>query len=330
MKILITGGAGFIGSHLVYKLLDQGHKVSIIDDLSGGSRKNLPAGVQLWAFDCRDPKIVDEVFSIEKPDVVFHLAANAAENKAQFSPIDVTSRNWNAFINVLTPAIKYHVKRFVFTSSIAVYGALQTPFKEHDKPQPEDLYGITKLACEQALKVMSDVHGFEYVIARPHNVYGVRQNMQDPYRNVVTIWMNSILKGEPYYIYGDGEQKRCFSYIEDVIDGLYRCGFDPDVNGFTFNLGADKTYTLNELSKVIDKVTGNTKPAIHLADRPQEVKEAIADHASAKALLFYEDRTSLEEGIAKTWEWVKEQGYQQPIYGGIEIPSAKIPVNWKL
>lgn len=326
-RILCTGGAGFIGSHLVDMLIANGHTVYVIDDLSGGKRENLHPHALFFKADLRgDPYNDDFPWGKLKPEIVFHLAANAAENKAQFSPIDVTSRNWNAFINTLTPFIKYGGKRFVFTSSIAVYGALQTPFKESDKPEPEDLYGITKLACEQALKVMSKVHGFEYVITRPHNVYGPRQNMSDPYRNVVTIWMNAILNKKSYYIYGDGEQRRCFSYIDDVVEALYNCGF-ADVPGMTFNIGSDKDYSLNKLAEYME-IYSFKKPK-YLPERPQEVKEAIADHALVKRYLGYQDKTSLDEGLKQTWMWVKEQGPQEPIFTEIEIDSPKLPENWR-
>lgn len=326
MKILVTGGAGFIGSHLVDKLLDAGNEVSIIDDFSGGSIDNLQGKrVAVNYGDCRNEVFVDTVIKRFKPEVVFHLAANAAENKAQFSPIDITSRNYSAFINVLTSFIRHKGKRFVFTSSIAVYGALQTPFRESDTPRPEDLYGITKLAAEQTLKVMSKVHDFEYVIARPHNVYGPLQNMKDPYRNVMTIWMNSALRNKPYFIYGNGEQRRCFSYIDDVIEALYKCGFE-DVSGKAFNIGSDKDYSLNELAENMNQLTG--KKAEYLPERVQEVKEAIADHTKAKFYLDYQDKTSLKEGLEKTWEWVKEQGPQEPIYTELELPSEKVPKNW--
>lgn len=321
MKILVTGGAGFLGSHLVDKLLDEDHDVVVVDDMSGGFEDNVAQKAFLVKADCRDYKEMDKTFKIHQPEIVYHLAANAAENKAQFSPIDITSRNYDAFIKVITPAIRYGVKRFVFTSSIAVYGALQTPFKEDDKPEPEDLYGITKLAIEQSLAVLAKVHGFEYVITRPHNVYGPRQNMSDPYRNVVTIWMNALLRKEPCFIYGDGEQRRCFSYIDDVVDALYKSGF-YDVSGRTFNIGADKDYSLNELATAI-----GVKPE-RLPDRPQEVKEAIADHTEAVTGLYYVDKTSLKEGIKKTWEWCKAQGPVYPIYDKLEIESDKAPKHW--
>lgn len=315
-KCLVTGGAGFIGSHLVDKLLTQGHEVVVIDDLSGGYEEHL--SIPFWEADCRDEKEMNRIFAIEKPEVVYHLACNAAENKAQFSPIDITSRNYDAFIKVLTAFINNGGKKFVFTSSIAVYGALQTPFKETDKPEPEDLYGITKLAAEQTLKVMSRVHDFEYVIARPHNVYGPRQNMSDPYRNVVTIWMNAILKGEPYYIYGDGKQRRQFSYIDEVIDQLVHLPANS-VN----NVGSNIVYSLNDLCASIQQVTGTKLKPVLLPERPQEVKEAIAINSQEVS------SHTLEDCLRNTWEWVKSQGPKELKYTGFEIDSPKIPQNWR-
>lgn len=326
MRIIVTGALGFIGSHLVERLLCMKHEVIGVDDLSGGFIDNAHK-TTYEMIDCRDQERMDKCFRLHHPDLVYHLAANAAENKAQFSPIDITSRNYESFIKTLTPFIKYGGKRFVFTSSIAVYGALQVPFKEKDKPEPEDLYGITKLAAERSLKVMSEVHGFEYVIVRPHNVYGPKQNMADPYRNVVTIWMNALLRGEPYYIYGDGEQRRCFSYIDDVVDAIVRCGFDP-VSGMTFNVGSDISYSLNDLSRAIQGLTEKTITPIYLPKRPQEVNIAIADHTQAKKYLGYKDKTSLAKGIYETWEWAKTMGAQEPRFTDLEIPSDKVPKNW--
>lgn len=320
-KVAVTGGAGFIGSHLVDKLINSGHEVLLTDDLSGGKSENINPKSKNEIFDLRDTRRTSSVIMDFNPEILFHLACNAAENKAQFSPVDITSRNYDAFIKTLTPFIKSGGKRFVFTSSIAVYGVGQTPFKETDKPEPEDLYGITKLAAEETLKVMSKVHDFEYVIARPHNVYGPRQNMNDPYRNVVTIFMNAVMKGEAYNIYGDGKQRRCFSYIDDVVDALYKCGFD-DVSGNTFNIGADKDYSIIELSTEIGGLGVFTK------ERPQEVKIAISDHTQAKKMLNYEDKTSLKGGIEKTWEWAKTKGPQLAPFEELELPSSKAPTNW--
>ncbi len=327
-KILVTGGAGFIGSHLVNRLIKEGHEVYIADDLSGGKKENINPESVFYKVDLRNQKLTDKIIKRIRPEIVYHLAANACENKAQFSPIDVTSRNWNAFINTLIPAVRNGMKRIVFTSSIAAYGALQTPFKETDKPEPEDLYGISKLAIEESLKILSKVHGFEYVITRPHNVYGPRQNMSDPYRNVVTIFMNALLKKQPYYMYGNGEQRRCFSYIDDVIDALFKCGFG-NFHGMIFNIGADKDYSINELSRVIQDVTDIKIPPIFTRERPQEVKEAIADHTLAKKYLKYQDKTSIYDGIEETWRYAKELGPQEYIFDKVELDSPLLPKNWR-
>lgn len=327
MRILCTGGAGFIGSHLVDRLVAAGHEVVGIDDFSGGTAENLNPGADTHTLDLRDAGAVDRVIRSIKPEIVYHLAANAAENKAQFSPIDITSRNYSAFVNTLVPAIRYGMRRFVFTSSIAVYGAGQTPFKETDRPEPEDLYGVSKHAAEQSLHILSNVHGFDYVITRPHNIYGPRQNMRDPYRNVVTIWMNAILRNEPYVIYGDGEQVRQFSYIGDVAEQLMRCGFEQ-VSGMTFNLGSSIPYTLNQLSDAIRTVTGTNIEPRYLPERPQEVKVAVADHSLADHSLG-ECKTDLLSGLTVTWEWCRAQGPQSPIYTEIELPSERMPANWR-
>lgn len=321
-KVMVTGGAGFLGSHLVDKLIEEGHRVAVIDDLSGGSEEYVNPKATFYKADIRDQEAMDRIFKEVKPIKVVHLACDAAENKSLFSPIDISSRLYDGFIKVLVPFIRYGGKRFLLTSSIAVYGTQQTPFREDVLPLPEDNYGILKFACEQTLKIMSEVHGFEYVIARPHNVYGPRQNMRDPYRNVVTIWMNKILKGEALPIYGDGNQIRCFSYIDEVVDALYKCGF-LNVSGKTFNIGSSVPYTLNQLAHLI----GDEK-VVHLPDRAQEVKVAVADHAECKKYLGYKE-TLLGDGINKTWDWVKEQGPQEPIYTPLELPdSPKIPSNW--
>lgn len=327
-KILVTGGAGFIGSHLVDNLISEGHMVFVMDDLSGGKKSNVNSKAKFYMIDLRDTVLTNKIISKIKPEIVYHLAANAAENKAQFSPIDITSRNWNAFINTLVPALKSGMKRIVFTSSIAVYGAGQTPFEETDRPEPEDLYGVSKYTIEETLKILSKVHQFEYVITRPHNVYGPRQNMTDPYRNVVTIFMNALLQNKSYYIYGSGNQRRCFSYIDDVIGAILKCGFGK-FQGMTFNIGADKDYSINELSKAIQKVTNINIPPIYLDNRPQEVKEAIADHTAAKKYLDYQDTILLLDGIKSTWEYAKKLGPQKYKFDKVELDSPLLPKNWR-
>lgn len=327
-KILVTGGAGFIGSHLVDRLIKANHTVWVFDDLSGGNTGNLNKKAHFIKGDCRNIRHIEKLFVQVHPDIVYHLASNAAENKAQFSPIDITSRNYDAFIKILTYSIKNKVKRFIFTSSIAVYGSIRTPFKESDIPEPEDLYGVTKLAAEKSLEILSKVHNFEYVIVRPHNVYGPRQNMRDPYRNVIMLWMNAILKKEPYFIYGDGQQRRCFSYIDEVVEAIYKCAV-ASVAGMTFNLGSDKDYSLNELSGLIQDITKSEVKPKYILKRPQEVDIAIADHTIAKKILGYKDSTALKSGLEKTWEYVKSVGPQKVELGEIELEkNANIPQNW--
>lgn len=327
-NVLVTGGAGFIGSHLVDRLIAGGDQVSVIDDLSGGTLANLNSQAKFYKRDIRRQHHVEKIMAEVQPEVVYHLAANAAESKAQFSPIDITSRNFDGAIKVVTAAVRHGLKRFIFTSSIAVYGELQTPFKETDLPIPEDIYGITKFAFEESLKVLSDVHGFEYVITRPHNVYGPRQNMHDPYRNVVTIFMNALLKQKPIYIYGKGDQVRCFSYIDDVVDALYACA-SADVAGMTFNVGSDHQYTINQLAQAVLKVGESAEKPQFLPLRPREVMTAVSDHQLSKKHLHYQDKVSLEDGLRQTWEWVKSQGYQKPKFTEVEIDSPLLPENWR-
>lgn len=317
MKVLVTGANGLIGSHTLKQCKEAGMQV-YGTDLEGDGLHHL---------DLLDKEATAEFITDLKPDVIFHYAANAAEGKAQFSPIDITKRNIEIFLNVIVPAINSGMKRFIFTSSIAVYGSIQIPFKESDPPIPQDIYGINKLAIEQMIRVLSNVHGFEYVITRPHNVYGPGQNMKDPYRNVVTIFMNYLLKNQPYSIYGDGSMQRCFSYIDDVVDVLVKCATYP-VHGLTVNIGSEKTYTINELSETIQRVSGvHVKPK-YIPDRPQEVHTAKSDHSICKIVFGYHD-TPLEKGIKESWEWVKAQGPVEPEFTEVEIQSDKLPENWK-
>jgi len=317
MKILVTGASGLIGSHTLNKCKSMGHEVFGTDIV----------GDDVDLLDLLDKDATSDYISHVKPDVIYHYAANAAEGKAQFSPIDITKRNIEIFLNVLVPAINNNFKRLVFTSSVAVYGAMQIPFRESDPPIPQDIYGINKLAIEQMIRVLSSVHGFEYVVTRPHNVYGPNQNMKDPYRNVVTIFMNHLLNNQPYSIYGDGSMERCFSYVDDVVDVLYKCGID-NVNGITVNVGSEKLYTINELSEAIQNVSGVSVKPKYIGDRPHEVHTAKSDHAVCHKLFGYKD-TPLLEGLKKTWDWCKEQGPQKPEFTEIEIESNKLPENWK-
>jgi UDP-glucose 4-epimerase len=324
MKVLVTGQSGLIGSHLVDVLLVQGHEVY---GISRTNRNENPK-CHNYCLDLKDTTKAKKIIESIAPEVVFALAANAAEGKSFFSPIDITTNNIDVFFNTLVPSIRAgKLKRVIFTSSVAVYGSIKTPFKESDTPVPQDIYGVSKLTIENSLKIMGQVHGFEYVIIRPHNVFGPRQNMNDPYRNVVTLFMNHILRGEPYSIYGDGEMRRCFSYVKDVVDIIYRSGFEK-VSGMTFNVGSDFDWSINQLSEVIQKISGCTVSPIYLPDRIQEVHTAISDHSLVKTTFGYKD-TPIEKALKETWEWAKEQGPQEYTYTELELPNKLVPKNWK-
>ncbi len=336
-KILVTGAAGFIGCHLVDHLIDGGFNVFGVDDLSGGFLRNVNKKSKFTKLDLRDKKRVDAYIKKIKPDLIYHLAADATEGRSQFTPIECTERNYFAYLNLLIPAIKNGLRRMVVTSSMAVYGNQKAPFTENMRPQPEDIYGISKAAMEEATRVLASVHGFEYVIVRPHNVYGPKQNMADPYRNVVAIFINRLLLGKPFYVYGDGQQKRSFTYIDDCVEPLVRCGLYDGLSGEIFNIGAgpEQAATINELSEIIlddffgSPVSKKYRPK-YLPTRPQEVKFAYSSHDKTKKLLSYSSKTGLREGVRRTIVWARSMGYQKPAYlNQIELPSANLPETWK-
>ncbi|MEM4247195.1 MAG: NAD-dependent epimerase/dehydratase family protein [Candidatus Woesearchaeota archaeon] len=330
-RILVTGAAGFMGSHLVDALLAEGHEVHALDDLSGGYRENVNPKAVFHQVDLRDEVSTRKTVEKIKPELVYHLAADATEGRSQFLPIDCTRRNYLAYLNLLVPAIKNGMKKIVMCSSMAVYGAQKPPFNEDLKPKPEDIYGISKFAMEEATKVLGDIHKFKWTILRPHNVYGPRQNMADPYRNVVAIFMNCLLRDKHFYIYGDGEQKRSFSYIEDQTPCIMRAGFSEECNGHIINIGPTKEYTINELAQTILEIAGkeHLKPQ-YLPSRPREVKYAWCTNEKACRMLGYKDRFSLRDGLTKMWEWAKQRGPMQPKYlDALELESGEVPVTWR-
>src|SRR5918993_1985634 len=217
MKVLVTGGAGFIGSHVADALIARGHRVTVLDDLSGGYRDNVPAAAEFIEGSITDVALVDKVFAKHSFEYVFHLAAYAAEGLSHFIKRFNYTNNVIGSVNLINASVTTGVKGFVFTSSIAVYGATpQLPMTEQTPPHPEDSYGIAKFAVELELVASRAMFGLDYTIFRPHNVYGTRQNIADKYRNVVGIFMNQILQGRPMTVFGDGTQTRAFSHINDV------------------------------------------------------------------------------------------------------------------
>lgn len=338
MRILVTGAAGFMGCHLVDSLVEMGvHEVYGVDDLSGGYKRNIHPKSWFTRLDLRDREQTSKYIGSVKPELLYHLAADASEGRSQFTPLSATERNYLAYMYTLVPCIRYGLKRVVLTSSMSVYGAQEPPFSEDMPPKPEDIYGIAKTAMEEATKVLAKVHSFEYVIVRPHNVYGPKQNLADPYRNVIGIFINCLLNNKIFYIYGDGNQKRAFTYIDDFNPYFVACGFSPDVGGHIINIGPSEEHTINELSEIVLKnffpdgnIPDSLKPK-HMPLRPQEVIEAYCTNDKARKLLGYETKTPLADGVAKMIAWAKTLGAQTFKYlpDGLELETADVPTTWK-
>jgi UDP-glucose 4-epimerase len=324
---LVTGGAGFMGSHVAERLLRLGHEVVVLDDLSGGFVENVPEGAIFIKGSILDEEVIERLFSRHGFSYVYHLAAYAAEGLSHFIKRFNYRNNLIGSVNLINAAVNHNVKCFVFTSSIAVYGAGQTPMTEDMIPVPEDSYGIAKLAVEQELKVSHDMFGLDYVIFRPHNVYGERQNIGDRYRNVVGIFMNQLLRGEPMSIYGDGTQMRAFTHISDVTPVIAACVDRPTARNQVFNVGADVPYTVNNLAQVVAKVMGKECRIVNL-DARKEVKIAFSDHSKVETVFGKQEKTSLEAGIREMAEWVKEHGARESsIFEEIEI-TKNLPRSW--
>ena len=324
---LVTGGAGFMGSHVAEHLLEAGHDVVVLDDLSGGFLDNVPEGAKFVEGSVLDHKLLGRIFEDYKFTYVYHLAAYAAEGLSHFIKRFNYQNNLIGSVNLINEAVNHNVRRFVFTSSIAVYGAGQTPLTENMIPLPEDSYGIAKVAVEQELKVSHEMFGLEYVVFRPHNVYGERQNIGDRYRNVVGIFMNQLLKGEEMTIFGDGTQQRAFSHIQDVAPIIARSVDVPAARNQVFNVGADVPYSVNDLAKVVAEAMGNDCRVRYLEPR-NEVKVAFSDHSKAERVFGARKKISLADGIRAMAEWVKRRGARESnVFENIEI-AKNMPPSW--
>jgi UDP-glucose 4-epimerase len=307
MKVLITGAAGLLGANFSRHLLNKGYKVVGIDDLSGGYEDSVPSEMTFYKQDLSNRKAVEEIFSSEKPDYVFHFAAYAAEGLSPFIRNYNYTNNILSSANVINACINNEIKKVVFTSSMAVYGVGNPPFTESQLPTPEDPYGIAKYAVEMDLKLAHEMFGLKYSIVRPHNVVGIYQNIWDRYRNVIGIWIRKALAGEPLTIFGDGTQIRAFSDIKFYMDPFEKLMTAHD--GEIFNIGADKHYTINEAAEAVINVAkelGINATKVHLEPR-NEVHTAYCDHTKAHKLLGFKDNTDLHETIMKMFKWAQEQ-----------------------
>jgi len=309
MKILITGVAGLLGSRLADWIIENTDNTVIgIDNLSGGYIENVNKSVIFYKFDLSTEVItLDSIFSKYKPSIVYHFAAYAAEGLSPFMRRFNYMNNLIASINLINSSIKYSVKRFVFASSMSVYGdKYSTPFDENMIPAPIDPYGIAKYAVEQDLHVAYIQHNLEYTIIRPHNFYGVNQNIWDKYRNVIGIWMYQILNKIRPTIFGDGEQKRAFSYVDDSIVPFWNASQRDLCIGEIINLGGINVYTINQAMKLVLKVTGTSLKPVYLEKR-HETKNAWSTWKKSVELLNFKHRTALQDGIQIMWNWAKRQ-----------------------
>ena len=329
MKILITGVAGLLGSRLSDWIIENKPDVQIvgIDDLSGGYIENVNPKVELWQMNLVNGNI-SECFERHQFDYVYHMAAYAAEGLSPFIRSYNYQNNLVATSRVINECIKHDIKRLVFTSTMAVYGhGTGEIFDEIQVPYPVDPYGIAKYACEMDIKVAGEQHGLDWCIIRPHNVYGVKQNIWDKYRNVLGIWMYQYMNNEPMTIFGDGEQKRAFSFIDDCLEPLWKSSQQENCSKEIINLGGARHYTINEANETLKEVIKDGQTVYK--EQRHEVKVAVPTWQKSVDLLGYEDKTTLYDGLSQMWEWVKKQPSRKRfVWGNYEVEKG-IYSFWK-
>ena len=328
-RALVTGAAGFIGSHVADHCLSLGMEVVSTDDLSGGFLVNVPADATWIQGDLRDRAFVTALWTDFGPfDYVYHLGAYAAEGLSHFIRAYNYTTNLVASMHLLNEAIKNKANCFVFTSSIAVYGRNQVPMTEELTPQPEDPYGISKYAVELDLKSAHEMFGLDYVVFRPHNVYGERQNIADRYRNVIGIFMNQVLQGQPMTVFGDGMQTRAFSHIDDVAPVIARAPLVHAARNRVFNIGADTPYTILQLARTVAEVLDRRCAVTHLPPR-NEVVHAFSDHTRVRAVFEPPPPIDLTSGLRRMAAWVKARGPATPVkFSDIEVRE-RLPAGWE-
>ncbi len=327
-KILVTGAAGFLGSHLCEKLQALKYKVIGIDSMIGGDEANLPKNLDFKKIDCCDLKKMNSI--MKDVDIVYHCAATAHEGLSVFSPVEITKNNYLATVSVVTAAINNKVERIIYCSSMARYGNQATPFTESMPAKPVDPYGISKVAGEDVLKNLCNLNNVEWVIAVPHNIIGPKQKYDDPFRNVVSIFINQLLQNKRPIIYGDGQQKRCFSYIDDCIFCLLELVTKKEVVGEIINIGPDEEFvTINKVAEICSNITGSNLQPIYYPDRPKEVRNATCSADKARKLLKYKTTTDLYTGVKKTFDYIKKKGPKNFNYHiDLEIINDLTPKVW--
>ena len=328
MDCLVTGGAGFMGSHVARELSERNHEILILDDLSGGFKDNVPENILFVQGSINDQELISSLFEENDFGAVFHLAAYAAEGLSPFLRRFNYKNNLIGSVNLINESVKNDVEVFVFTSSIAVYGDQSLPYTESDPTDPIDPYGIAKDAVEKDLRNAHQQWGLDYIIFRPHNVYGEHQNYGDPYRNVVGIFINQVLRNQPLTIFGDGEQTRSFTHIDDVAPVMADSIFNSSARNEIFNIGSDEEYSVNELAEIVLETMYVDNDIRYLPER-HEVKHAHASHEKIKNYFDYNPTMNLPEGVNKMVEWVRQATERSGRdFDEFEIEEG-LPPNWK-
>ena len=328
MRVLVSGVAGFLGSHLAEAFVRRGHEVVGCDNLIGGDPSNVPEGVQFQQADCCDVEVMRRL--AEGVELVYHGAAVATEGLSVFSPATVTKHVYQNTAGLLAGCAGNGLRRFVFCSSMARYGAGTIPFREDQQPQPVDPYGIAKYAAEMLVANVCETYGVEYTIAVPHNIIGPRQKYDDPYRNVASIMINLMLQGKPPIIYGDGSQKRCFSFVQDCVEPLVKMGCAQNLNREVINIGPDdEIITIRQLVDAINDLLGTDLEPSFVKRRPREVKYAICSAEKARQRLGYEPKVNLRDGLQSMVNWICANGPKPfDYYLPIEINTDLVPETW--
>ena len=328
-RVLITGVAGFLGSHLADRFLENGDEVIGIDNLLGGYNHNVPSAVRFYELDLANLEAIQEAF--HGVDTVVHAACTAYEGLSVFSPALIVQNTVQITATALSASVKNNVKKFVYCSSMARYGTQdEVPFKETMTPKPQDPYGIAKVAAENLVQNIAATHGLDWVIMVPHNIIGPRQKYDDPYRNVASIMINRMLSGKQPIIYGTGDQRRCFSFIQDTLDPLMKACTRNDVHEQIVNIGPDEEFiSINELAQEIAEILDFQLDPIYMPGRPQEVFHANCSANKARELLDYKTTTSLRDGLTELADWIREQGVKPFNYHlPIEFTTPRTPRTW--
>ena len=313
--VLITGVAGLLGSRLADWIIENKpeYKVIGIDDLSGGYEENINPKVNFWQMNLTEHPI-ENCFETHKPDYVFHFAAYAAEGLSPFIRGYNYDNNLKSTALIVNECIKHNVKRLVFTSTLAVYGhGSGGIFDERQQQSPIDPYGVAKYACEMDIQIAGEQHNLDWCIIRPHNVYGIKQNIWDKYRNVLGIWMYQYLTEQPLTIFGDGEQTLAFSFIDDSLEPLWNSAVRPEASKEIINLGGIEEISISQAAETLVEVLQETEgkidfeiPILYLEAR-HEVKHSIPTYQKSIDLLGFKHKTSMKEGLTQMWNWAKKQ-----------------------